>query len=121
MPNSFWRKSVIQPALDYDVSLAFAEQKAILARDPSNAAAYFALGSLHHFHGQTDLAIQHFEKAVELDPQSPAAHTSLGRIYAVQSLYELAWKHARAAEGLGSRELVEMLERYPNLGAVGRK
>jgi tetratricopeptide (TPR) repeat protein len=115
MPGSFWRKNVIQPALDHDVQSAFAEQKAILARDPNNAAAYFALGSLHHFHGQTDLAIQHFEKAIELDPQSPAARISLGRIYAVQGLYELAWKQARAAEGLGNRELVEMLERYPNL------
>ena len=119
MADSFWRKSAIQPALDHDVQSAIAEQQAILARDPNNAGAYFALGSLHHFCGQTDMAIRHFEKAIELDPQGPAAHVSLGRIFAVQARYESAWKHARAAERLGNPELVEMLERYPNLGAGG--
>jgi tetratricopeptide (TPR) repeat protein len=115
MSNGFWRDNVIQPALDRDVNLAVAEQQAILDRDPTNAAAHFALGTIRHFQGQTVLAIQHFQMAIAHDPLSPAAHLSLGRIYAVEGQYDLAWKHARAAEALGNRELVEMLERYPNL------
>jgi tetratricopeptide (TPR) repeat protein len=113
---SFWRDNVIQPALNHDVEMAIAEQQAILARDPTDAAAHFALGTIRHMQGQTELAIQHFQSATEHDAGSAAAHVSLGRIYAVQGQYELAWKHARAAESLGNRELVEMLERYPNLG-----
>jgi hypothetical protein len=54
MPNRFWRKEVIQPALNHDVEAAIAEQKSILANDPNNANAYFALGTLHHFQGATD-------------------------------------------------------------------
>ncbi|MGO8816598.1 MAG: tetratricopeptide repeat protein [Terriglobia bacterium] len=113
MPNHFWRDSVIQSGLNRDVEAAVAEQQAILAKDPNNSNAYFALGTLLHFQGETEQAIQHFEKSIELDPANAAPHLSLGRIYAVRGDYELAWKHGRAAEALGARELVEMLERYP--------
>jgi tetratricopeptide (TPR) repeat protein len=115
MPNRFWRQEVIQPALDRDVEAAVAEQQSILANDPNNAHAYFALATLHHFQGEIELAIQYFQKAIAIDSAYPAPHVSLGRIYAVRGEYEQAWKHARAAEALGVRELVEMLERYPNL------
>jgi cytochrome c-type biogenesis protein CcmH/NrfG len=90
-----------------------ADQQAILAKDPNNAAAYFALGTLSYFQGSVEQAIQHFERSSELDPRNPDPHLSLGRIYAIQRDYERAWKHARAAEVLGSRDLVELLDRYP--------
>ncbi len=113
MPDRFWRDNLIQPSLDHDVDLAVAEQQAILAKDPNNANAYFALGTLHHFRGSTGQALQYFQKSIELNPASSAPHLSIGRIYAVRGEYALAWKHARAAEALGARELVELLERYP--------
>lgn len=115
MADHFWRNAIIQPALDSDVNAAVAEQEAILAKDPQNAKAYFALGTLSHFQGQTGQAIRHFEKAIEADPSYAAPHISLGQIYAVQGDYPKAWQFAHAAEALGCRELVEMLERYPNL------
>jgi tetratricopeptide (TPR) repeat protein len=115
MPNHFWRKEVIQPALNRDVDAAVAEQQATLTTDPNNANAYFALGTLSHFKGEIELAIQYFQKAIEIDPTNAAPHVSLGRLYAVRGDYILAWKHARAAEALGSREMVEMLQRYSNL------
>jgi len=115
MPDKFWRKEVIQPALNSDVEDAVAEQQAILATDPNNAKAYFALGTLLHFQGATEQAIQYFQKSIDLDANNPAPHLSLGRIFALRGEYERAWKHARAAEALGARDLVEMLERYPNL------
>ncbi|MGD0220875.1 MAG: tetratricopeptide repeat protein [Terriglobia bacterium] len=115
MSNHFWRDNVIQPALNRDVDAAVAEQEAILIKDPHNSQAYFALGTLLHFRGATEQATQHFERSIELDPANVAPHLSLGRLYAVRGDYELAWKHARAAEALGAHDLVEMLERYPNL------
>ncbi len=111
----FWRKQVIQPVLNNEVDLAIAEQQAVLAKDPNNAKAYFSLGTLSHFKGEIEQAVLHFQKAAELDPASAAPHLSLGRIHAVRGEYDEAWMHARAAESLGSRDLVEMLERYPNL------
>ena len=115
MPNQFWRKEVIQSSLNSDVETAVAEQQSILAKDPNNANANFVLGTLRHFQGATDQAIQCFEKAIANDPAYAAPHLSLGRIYALRGEYEQAWKHARAAEALGTPDLVEMLERYPNL------
>jgi len=110
---SFWRNQIIQPSLDRDVEDAVAEQRAILERDPSNPQAHLALGALFHLKGQTDPAIECFQKAIELDPAFAAPHASLGRIYAVRGQYEAAWKHAREAARLGDRSLVEQLERYP--------
>jgi Flp pilus assembly protein TadD len=115
MSDPFWREQVVQPCLSNDVDNAVAEQKAILAKDPNNAKAYYALGTLSHFKGEIDQAMQYFRKSIELDPADAAPHLSLGRLYAVRGKYEAAWKHARAAEALGARDLVEMLERYPNL------
>jgi Flp pilus assembly protein TadD len=115
MPKLFWREKVIQPALNNEVEEAVAAQKSILAKDPHNAKAYFALGTLSHFQGEIEQAMQHFLKSIELDSGDAAPHLSLGRLYAVRGEYESAWKHARAAEALGAYDLVQMLERYPNL------
>ena len=110
---SFWRDRVIQPALDTDVDAAVREQQAILVRDPRNAPAHFALGTLAYFRGQVDAAVSNFLRAIELDPAYAAPHVSLGRIYIVSGNYDEAWQHAREAERLGDRSLVEQLERYP--------
>ena len=115
MSNQFWRNQVIQPSLTSEVDIAVAEQKSILAKAPNNAKAYFALGTLSHFQGEIEQAMQYFQKSIELDAKDAAPHLSLGRLRAVCGEYEAAWKHARAAEALGARDLVEMLERYPNL------
>jgi tetratricopeptide (TPR) repeat protein len=115
MSDHFWRDNVIQRALNSDVDEAVAEQQAILAKDPNNAKAYFALGTLSHFQGRTEQAIKYFTKSIELNPADAAPHLSLGRLYAVRREYKLAWKHAREAEALGANDLVEMLQRYPNL------
>src|SRR5690348_15552746 len=100
MPDNFWRDNLIQPVLNNDVAAAVAEQQSILAKDPNNAKAHFALGTLSHFQGAIDQAIQYFQKSIELDPGDPAPHLSLGRIYALRAEYDQAWKHARAAESL---------------------
>lgn len=113
---TFWREELVQPSLDRDVEAAVAEQLAILELDPTNPRAHFDLGTLRHFQGHTESAIECFGRAIELDPRRPAPHVSLGRIYAVRDQMGLAWKHAREAERLGDPSLVEQLARYPNVG-----
>jgi len=112
---SFWREQVIQPALNGDLEAAMAEQYRILQTDPKNPPAHFALGTLRHFQGQIELAIECFLQAIQLDPAYAAPHVSLGRIYAVKGRYEEAWRHAREAAQLGDSALVEQLERYPSV------
>lgn len=109
-----WRDELIQPALEHDIEVAIAEQRAILERDPRNAPAHFALGTLSHFCGNRSAALGYFRRALELDPAYAAPHVSLGRVLAVEGNYEEAWKHARAAARLGDRSLAEQLARYPN-------
>jgi len=109
---SFWRREVVQPILDRDVDLSIAEQHALLERDPRNGPAHFALGTLYHYCGNRQAAINHFEQAIHLDPTYAAPHVSLGRILAVNGEDQEAWKHARQAERLGDRSLLEQLERH---------
>lgn len=109
---SFWCREVVQPILDRDVEREIAEQRAILGRDPRNAPAHFALGTLYHFCGDRQAATYHFERAINLDAAYAAPHVSLGRIFAVEGNDQEAWAHARAAERLGDRSLLEQLQRY---------
>lgn len=111
---SFWRKHVIDPALGAEEQAAIREQQHLLEQNPSDPKPLYALGSLAHLRGHVDDAMRYFQAAVDLDPSYAAPHVSLGRIYAVQSKTDLAWRHAREAERLGDRSLVEQLERYPN-------
>lgn len=107
--------------LDREVEASIAEQLAILERDPRNARAYFALGTLAHFRSDSASAITYFRKAIALDPTDATPHVSLGRIHALAGDYHSAWWHAREAERLGDRSLVEQLERYPNALRTGSK
>jgi tetratricopeptide (TPR) repeat protein len=109
---SFWLQEVVQPILDRDIELNIAEQRAILNHDPHNASAHFALGTLYHFCGDRNAALDCFRRAIEFDPAYAAPHVSWGRLCVVDGNDEEAWKHAREAERLGDRSLVEQLERY---------
>jgi tetratricopeptide (TPR) repeat protein len=109
---SFWRRDIIEPALDHEVQAGMAEQRAMLQREPNNPRAHFALGTFNHLWGSTNEAIRLYLRAIELDPNYTAPHISLGRIWAVRGVYDEAWKHAREAERLGDRSLVAQLERY---------
>lgn len=111
---SFWRKHVIEPALGAEEQAAIREQQQLFEQNPSNPKPLYALGSLAHLRGEVDEAVRYFQAAIDLDPSYAAPHVSLGRICAVRGGTELAWRHAREAERLGDRSLVEQLERYPN-------
>ena len=109
---AFWREEVVQPAFDKDLEEAIAEQQALLLQNARNAGAHFALGTLTYFKGDRDAAAGYFLKAIDLDPDYPAPRVSLGRMLALAGDYEAAWEQARAAERLGDRSLLDLLERY---------
>jgi cytochrome c-type biogenesis protein CcmH/NrfG len=109
---SFWRKEVIQPALDHETRRQMDEQRAWIAREPGNARPYFHLAQFYRLEGRGEEALGLLLEAVRLENGFAEAHVALAEIYAVKGDYDTAWRHARAAEGAGDPRAVEMLRRY---------
>ena len=109
---SFWRKDVIDFALDHETRKHMEEQRAWIAREPANARPYHNLAQFYRMAGQHDHALGLLLESVRLDPDFAEAHASLSELYAVSADYTAAWKHARAAERNGVARAVEMLRRH---------
>jgi len=109
---SFWRKEVIQPALDAETRKQMEEQLAWLAREPGNARPYFHLAQFYRMEGREDEALGLLLHAVQLDADLAAAHAALAEIYALRSDYSAAWRHARRAENGGEPRAVALLQRH---------
>ena len=110
--NEFWRKDVIEFALNDDVERHIAEQEAAIAANPQYVRGYFNLGLLYQIQYKQDLAVEYFLKALSLDPHLAEAHVSLGRVYAVRGEMEKAWEHAHIAAAMNRTELLDQLLRY---------
>jgi cytochrome c-type biogenesis protein CcmH/NrfG len=109
---SFWRKEVIERALDAETRLQMDEQVAWIAREPANARPYYHLAQLYRVAFKQDEALGLLLEAVRLDPAFAEAHAALTEIYVVREDYPAAWRHARLAEQAGERRGVELLGRY---------
>ena len=109
---SFWRREVIQPALDSETRRQMEEQRAWIAREPGNARPYFQLAVFYRMEGREEEALALMLHAVALAPDFAAAHASLAEIYAIRADYEAAWRHARLAERGGEARAVELLRRH---------
>jgi len=109
---SFWRKEVIQPALDHETRRHIEEQRAWIAREPANARPYYNLSQLYRIDRRTDEALALLLEAVRLDESFADAHIALAEMYIVREDDRAAWKHARAAERHGNNRAVELLRRY---------
>ena len=109
---SFWRKEIIDFALDHETQRHIDEQRAWIAREPHNPLPYHNLAQLYRTQGKQDEALGLLLEAVRLDNQSAEAHLALAEMYAVRDDMRAAWQHARAAEQSGDRRAVELLERY---------
>ena len=109
---SFWRREVIDFALDYETLHHMEEQSAWIAREPSNPRPYYHLAQLYRLQGKQDEGRILLLEAVRLDADFAAAHAALAEIYAVSEEYGAAWHHARLAERNGEPRAVELLERY---------
>jgi thioredoxin-like negative regulator of GroEL len=109
---SFWRKEVIQPALDHETRKHVDEQLAWIASEPSNPRPYAQLATFYRMEGREEEALGLLLHAVHLDSGFAAAHAALAELYAVRADYPAAWRHARLAERGGELRAVAMLERH---------
>ena len=109
---SFWRKEVIEHALDRETQETIDEQRAWIAREPGNAKPYYHLAQLYRVAFKTEEALGLLLEAVRLDGNFVDAHASLAEMYAIREDYPAAWRHARMAEENGVSRAVEMLTRY---------
>lgn len=109
---SFWRKEVVEFALDRETQAQIEEQRAWIAREPANAKPYYHLAQLYRVAFKRDEALGLLLEAVRLDGQFAAAHASLAEIYILRDDLAAAWRHARLAEANGEPRVVEMLTRH---------
>jgi len=109
---SFWRKEIIDFALDRETRTHMEEQLAWIAREPGNAKPYYHLAQFYRMNGRQDEALGLLLEAVALDGKLAEAHASLAEVYAIRGDYDAAWKHARAAEENGEPRAAEMLRRH---------
>ena len=108
---SFWRKQVIDFALDCETQAHILEQRAWIAREPSNPNPYYHLAQLYRVAFKPMEALGLLLEAVRLDPNFAAAHASLAEMYVLSDDYPAAWRHARLAQSNGLPGAVEMLTR----------
>ncbi len=109
---SFWRKQVIEPALDHETRRQIDEQRAWIAREPANPKPYYHLAQLHRVAFRQDDALGLLLEAVRLDPAFADAHAALAEIYITRADDEAAWRHARLAQQNGNGAALALLNRY---------
>src|SRR5690242_556385 len=109
---NFWRKEVIEFALDHETRKQMDEQRAWILREPANPRPYFHLAQLHRVAFQQDEALGLLLEAVRLDPAFAEAHAALAEIYITRADDPAAWRHARIAEANGDSSVLELLQRY---------
>jgi len=109
---SFWRKQVIQPALDHETRKHIDEQVAWIEREPANPRPYYHLAQFLRMENRTEEGLGLLLQAVHLDDGFADAHAALAEIYVVSGDYPAAWRHARSAERHGNGRAVDLLTRH---------
>lgn len=109
---SFWRKEVIDFALDQETLLHIEEQKDWIAREPSNPQPYYQLALLYRMQRKPEEALALLLEAIHLDPSHARAQVALTELYTVREDYQAAWRHARLAERAGEAAGVDLLARH---------
>lgn len=109
---SFWRKEVIDFALDRETAAHIREQKEWIARESGNPRPWYNLAQLYRMEQKQDEALGLLMEAVHLDDTFADAHVALAEIFAVRQDYAAARHHARKAEAHGNPRGVELLRRH---------
>ena len=109
---SFWRKEVIDFALDQDTVRLIGEQKTWIAAEPGNAKPYYHLAMLYRLQNRREDALGLLLHSVSLAPDLAPAHTALSEMYAASGELDRARHHAAQAEALGDPGAAEQLRRY---------
>jgi tetratricopeptide (TPR) repeat protein len=108
----FWRKEVIEPALDEAARREITKQIEWIRCEPANARPYYHLAQFYRTLGRQEEALGLLLESVRLDPALAAAHVSLAEIYSIRADYAAAWRHARAAQSHGDASAVALLTRH---------
>ena len=108
----FWRKQVIDFALDYETRRHVEEQLEWIVREPSSPRPYYHLAQFCRTQQKQDQALALLLEAVDRDEHFAEAQVALTEVYAVRGDYKAAWRHARLAERDGDRKGVELLGRH---------
>ncbi len=109
---SFWRKEVIQAALDNETAHHIKEQRAWIEREPANPHPYLNLAQLYRMESRGEEALALMLHAVKLDPDFADAHVALAESYVTLGDYPAAWRHAHRAQEAGDSRAVEFLSRH---------
>jgi tetratricopeptide (TPR) repeat protein len=109
---SFWRREVIDHALDQETRTQMAEQIAWIEREPANPHPYYHLAQLYRVAYRQDEALGLLLEAIRLDANFADAHAALAEVYIVRSDYAAAWRHASIAETNGNSSAADLLRRY---------
>jgi hypothetical protein len=88
------------------------EQRAWIAREPSNPRPYYHLAQFCRMAGRQEEALGLLLVAVRLDPGFADAHLALAEMFAVREDYRSAWRHARLGDEHGDRRAIDLLNRY---------
>ena len=108
----FFRKDVIDFALDHQTRQEIEEQQSLIAADPANPRPYYQLALLYRMQYKPEEALGLLLESVRLDPSFAPAHVALAEIYAVRNDLPAARRHAELAAAQGDPRAREMLERY---------
>ena len=108
---SFWRKEVIDFALDHETRLHMEEQLAWIAREPGNARPYCHLAQLYRMNGKPDEARGLLLEAVRLDDSLRKRMLRWLRYTPSAATTTRHGSMPRAAEANGSSPRVELLKR----------
>ncbi len=108
----FWRKEVVDFALDRETAAHIREQKEWIAREPHNPRPWYNLAQLYRIEQKQDEALALLLEAVRLDAGYADAHVALTEIYAVRGDYPAAQRHAGQAAEQGNLRGVELLRRH---------
>lgn len=76
--------------------------------------SYYRIGNLYALKGDTDLAIENYEKALELDPLYPFANLELGSMYMTKGAFTDALSAYNRAIKAAPREIMP----YNNIGII---
>ena len=108
----FFRKEVVDFALDRQTLQAIEEQRAAIAAHPAQPLPYYQLALLYRMQGKQEEALGLLLEAVRLDASFAPAHVALAEIYAVRDDLGAASRHAALAAAQGNSEAQEMLKRW---------